>query len=697
MESEKLSIVDLANMIGSGEVPPAEVLVASLEHAKALMADLQGRPLDDAGKKLAADLMRLIDSIEKLAEKNKDQHLEKFLEHGRIAAAEIKKSLEGVDLNVVGGVRELQKTIEDIRSVMVELVSSSDFRDLAAELLRALHRIVTPLAEQATEKAKELGTAGVEKAKELGAAAVEKGKAAAAKAGEAMDIDVPKPRGRRGRRGKKRTGGEALVEAAAEYVPLSPENLKALQDQLTTVLRRMAGNVRYKNAIKSIFNIIEDVRPFSKSWMSEFEPVKEKATEIKEKGQRATKKAKQIADEKAEEAKEKMEEVREKVQEALENEHLSAMWKEAKTFIEKFSGDGKVDALVDDIMELWEDISVEPDLGRVFSDFKSFVLDTLQDPSRLGEKEHLERMTVLLEPSRKLLHTLKAAPTVGKIVWDSMDLVNRIKNDPGISGLSEATKALMQDLLLDKEGHVAFKPELLTQIRGLVVQALIAELKHIPIGKVEGSTDSYDYRVEDLALSGHDLLPEHIHVKIENDMSFNIGELTTERAKANVTIKATNIKTHMENVKFWFRRRGLVNVEDEGVAAVMLKGEGAEVTLQIKFDANRGPGEPLFRVKNVECELPDLHIHVLESKYDWLINFLSPLFSGSIRTMLQEAVEVGVRRGAEDLERQLSSMVERASPEKLAPLKERLSSAVVGQAASLGMRITAGSTGSSTS
>lgn len=40
----------------------------------------------------------------------------------------------------------------------------------------------------------------------------------------------------------------------------------------------------------------------------------------------------------------------------------------------------------------------------------------------------------------------------------------------------------------------------------------------------------------------------------------------------------------MENVKFWFRRKGLLlDVTDEGIAAVALKGEGASLTIRVRI------------------------------------------------------------------------------------------------------------------
>jgi hypothetical protein len=146
---------------------------------------------------------------------------------------------------------------------------------------------------------------------------------------------------------------------------------------------------------------------------------------------------------------------------------------------------------------------------------------------------------------------------MAKFLWDVMDGINTIKSDPALAGLAQASQALMADLFVTAEGAVSLRPDLLSSMRNLVVSLVIQELKvpkerdresqfhpqlialqTITVDKIEGSSDKYDYRIEDLKLTGHDLLPDHIHVKVESDLDFSAPQLHTERAKANITIKA---------------------------------------------------------------------------------------------------------------------------------------------------------------
>jgi len=54
------------------------------------------------------------------------------------------------------------------------------------------------------------------------------------------------------------------------------------------------------------------------------------------------------------------------------------------------------------------------------------------------------------------------------------------------------------DLLLDEHGFPALKTEIFSQMRGLLVNLVMAELKHIPIPKLEGSVENYGEYAEGL-------------------------------------------------------------------------------------------------------------------------------------------------------------------------------------------------------
>jgi len=294
------------------------------------------------------------------------------------------------------------------------------------------------------------------------------------------------------------------------------------------------------------------------------------------------------------------------------------------------------------------------------------VLDSIREPALLQNTEHLKRATVLLETSRLLLYQIRAAGMLAKLTWDTLDIIASIKNDPATASFVDATRNLVADLLLDKEGRLTFKPEVLVQMRNLVLSMVIQQLRTIPVPQIKGHYENYDYELRDLNVTTGDLLPDWIHIKVENDMALNTKELTTETAQANITIKVTNMRTNIENLKFWFRREGVVNIEDSGTADVGIKGEGASITIELKFDfKNRRPGQNLFKVTAIECDLNDISVHVTESKYDWIINALTWIFKNNLKQTLEESIEGTLRSSIEHMELQMSQMVHNISVEKM--------------------------------
>jgi len=182
---------------------------------------------------------------------------------------------------------------------------------------------------------------------------------------------------------------------------------------------------------------------------------------------------------------------------------------------------------------------------------------------------------------------------------------------------------------------------------------MIEELKHFPIPKIEGSTETYDYRFEDMRLTAVDLLPESLHIKSESDVIVNMEQLHTDKAKTNVTIIASKLKTRLENVKFWFRRKGtLIDLEDDGYAGVALKGDGTTITIQLKLDDVK-----LFRVKKVQIDMDKIDIHIFESKHDWLLNFITGIFSNTIKELLERRFEEKIWEILEVMEDRINSLL----------------------------------------
>lgn len=82
-------------------------------------------------------------------------------------------------------------------------------------------------------------------------------------------------------------------------------------------------------------------------------------------------------------------------------------------------------------------------------------------------------------------------------------------DDPLNARFGQDWARLTRDLLFDSEGSLKFKPELWSDVRRVILPALVDRVGYIPIPRVEYTDDALDLVLENLTLSGRNLFPKY--------------------------------------------------------------------------------------------------------------------------------------------------------------------------------------------
>jgi len=159
-----------------------------------------------------------------------------------------------------------------------------------------------------------------------------------------------------------------------------------------------------------------------------------------------------------------------------------------------------------------------------------------------------------------------------------------------------------------------------------------------------------------------DLLPDQLHLTVKNDMDINVANASAEEVRGKLILTAANIKPSLTNVKFWFKRNGLVSIEDSGKADVHLTGEGATITIRLDMDMNEmKASKKIFRVTDVFCVIDNLKIMVVEAeKHETLLSWLAPIISSRVKSVLEERIVISLRDSIERIEEGMSALIEMA-------------------------------------
>lgn len=230
--------------------------------------------------------------------------------------------------------------------------------------------------------------------------------------------------------------------------------------------------------------------------------------------------------------------------------------------------------------------------------------------------------------------------------------------DPLNKRFGEDWARLTKDLLFDSEGSLKFKPHLWTDIRRVILPTLISQVGYLPIPRIEYTDDSLDLVIENLTLSGKNLLPNIIEMSARNYFRFSPYSVIDDHSDHEVELTFGQIQADIRDVAFYFRKKtGLPKLRDSGLADFILGGEG--VNVNVKLVSSSRDHTSVFKVKSVHAKVASLKFSIRDSKHDLLYKTLKPLATGLVKKQIQKAIEDGVRTGLEYVDGQLVGVRDR--------------------------------------
>lgn len=86
-------------------------------------------------------------------------------------------------------------------------------------------------------------------------------------------------------------------------------------------------------------------------------------------------------------------------------------------------------------------------------------------------------------------------------------------DDPLNKQFGEDWKTLTKDLLLDGEGNFKYKPHLWSDVRGVILPALLSNVGYVPIPRIEYTDNMLDLVIENLTLESQNIIPNIFEIE----------------------------------------------------------------------------------------------------------------------------------------------------------------------------------------
>jgi hypothetical protein len=591
-------VMEAAKNIAEG-IPPTNMQInETIQVAKRAIDERQRGTLDARTGIIAQDLKAVLSDTQRLLyEKNRDEKMQRFLLEAKLAAEEFARESTYIQRDLKEAGREL-RPLQDEALEILQMIKSVAYEIMRSpSFRRALVGAIDLFEQVFWDQMREKG----EKLKEGAKRDIERG-----------DISM-----RGTREAAEKVGEQARQELRRGQLPTyeGEERKQELKRRFNQLLREIGENPEYKQAVSDLLNLAGKLR-------SRLEQAKKRL-----KG--AAKQA--------------------------ENVHITNMWDEGTKIIEEFTGHNRVKHILDALNDLFEFIHEDQRAKAFFGDLKKYVLEGLENPEKLTQREAQEAYDRLYAEGRELFKSEELKKRANALGNEFRDMIKTARRDPTSERLLDHTRALMRDLTVDtatgKPSLWALRDNIERSGRSLLLPVLLRELDVVPVKGIRGSNKTYDYAIRNLAFSAYDLLPERARFYMDLDVDLDLTDLKRERwsgepigeAEADITgeivLRLDGIKTHVRDVEFHYIRKTFPQMEDWGRMDVDTLGSGTRIEVRWRIVSPRGSAPTVLGYR-VYCGIDSLDVTIKEAaKHELIDRMMSKLFAGTLKERTEREIE----------------------------------------------------------
>jgi hypothetical protein len=263
---------------------------------------------------------------------------------------------------------------------------------------------------------------------------------------------------------------------------------------------------------------------------------------------------------------------------------------------------------------------------------------------------------------------LKNHDDFNEAIEEAKAIFESVKNDPDVKSFNDkAAKFFGHFTYTDAKGNRQFNRDLVNELRTFVVPMLMKQLEHIPIPPIEDRNENFDSRIENITLSGYDIIPDHVKFYMDSEFDFNVNKLEAEKGCTTALLKITNMRTKIPGIKYWINKKSFPSIEDHGIANVTIGGRGADLRVYLQIE-NLFGSEPTFTFSKVKFTIDTFTIDIIKTEHTIITPILTSLWKNQIKRTIEEQVEKRITDTAKNMEEGLNNMMAKYSPSQLADI-----------------------------
>jgi cellobiose-specific phosphotransferase system component IIB len=284
----------------------------------------------------------------------------------------------------------------------------------------------------------------------------------------------------------------------------------------------------------------------------------------------------------------------------------------------------------------------DTELRALLSKFKNYLLEVTENPELLKNEMKREEGKQYLDRLREQTQKQNYRKRLDDLYYNLNVMLEHVQNDATTKDFQMRLEKFTKDFVMNKEG----KPDVyvlgnsVDQLRVMMGPILKKYLENIPIDRIDIISDNYDLRIEDVKISGADILPHYMDFRMDNKVHLDLKDTDLNVSRARLIAYIHHIKPQFKDVKFQYRRKSFPKIDDFGMCNLSFTGDGA--SLKLVWEIRSVPGKPTTAVLlENRCRIDSISIEINSSqtKHSLLDRMMAVLLQQRIKHEICRSVE----------------------------------------------------------
>lgn len=379
------------------------------------------------------------------------------------------------------------------------------------------------------------------------------------------------------------------------------------------------------------------------------------------------------------------EQVKESADKIADSENLKKLKDDLKNILQLVVGkDGpSVQPFLDYSYAAWDDIMNSDNFAK-WADEASSLFDTFSASNKETDPEaYQKQLDELYTKTKDILDNTVRNENLRLALRESRKLIKAAKKDPATRKLLADSQKLLKDISAKKGSTSPIDPELLNEIRSVLVPVLVHHFDNCPLPDFHGADSNalgkFDYQLSGIRLGTTGLVPSKVKIEFRYKTVANPSKLEIEQQRMYMYIYIDDIQLAFKDVKWNYNRNTIPRFSDNGTLDLCTAGKG--ITLSIKAEVHdyrdvdkvHSLGELLeppkdfkmFEIVKADCTIDDFHVRVTDTNSNKFYELLAGLWGTKIKHQIENLIESKMKILATRFDRQLYDVVRRTTAPSL--------------------------------